>query len=245
MVGETLRRLGVPPHDVVIIFEFDLAPAMPELSQSHEFYLRFDDAGHLLGAPYAPSLITLNTTGGMLELRPFHEVLRRWADQNSSTRKFAMGITVSRSSELDTIPNVAELGYVHLKHGPNILDHSTHRVEQIKCLAEQDVGVISSNVFAGGFLVGGRALNGRTIDLDTRADESLVAWRKAFTALCHGHGVRPAHACIQYALSTPGVAAVSLSTSNAERVVEAVHAATTQAPSALWASMKEEGLLAR
>jgi D-threo-aldose 1-dehydrogenase len=111
-------------------------------------------------------------------------------------------------------------------------------------LAEQGIGIITAGVFAGGFLLGGRTLNGRNINSDTPAYQSLVARRKAFTALCHGHSVRPAHACIQYALGIPGVVAASLSTSNVDRVAEAVHGATTQVPSALWASMKEEGLLA-
>jgi D-threo-aldose 1-dehydrogenase len=71
----------------------------------------------------------------------------------------------------------------------------------------------------------------------------LLAWRKAFVALCDGHGITPAHACIQFALSLPGVVAVQLDSSYPDRVAENIRSGFTRVPPNFWASMIEEGLL--
>jgi D-threo-aldose 1-dehydrogenase len=269
LVGDTLRRLDVPPEDVIINFEFDVLSTAPATNQAHEFFLHFDDAQHLLGAPYAPSLVTLQVTsdGGdddansetRFDVRPIREVLNRWAAQNGGAHKempgcwipasagmtipIALGLTVGTANELGDNRSIAGLDYVRLKRGPTILDRSSAQLEQVKRIAEQGVGVITSGVFAGGFPVGGSRYNGRPIGTNDPGDRSRLTWRKAFTSLCHGHGVRPAHACMQYVLSIPGVTAVSVSTSHPDRVGESVHDATTPVPPALWASMEEEGLL--
>jgi D-threo-aldose 1-dehydrogenase len=63
-------------------------------------------------------------------------------------------------------------------------------------------------------------------------------------ALCHGHGVTPTQACIQFALAGPGVVAVLLNSSHPDRVAENVGSVQRLVPDLFWASMKEEGLLA-
>ncbi len=103
--------------------------------------------------------------------------------------------------------------------------------------------MIGAGVFHGGFLIGGPRFDGRLISPDDSANLSRFAWRKAFTSLCHGHGVRPAQACIQFALTAPGVVAVSLSTSHVDRVDDNVDSVVSRVPAALWVSLKEEGLL--
>jgi D-threo-aldose 1-dehydrogenase len=63
-------------------------------------------------------------------------------------------------------------------------------------------------------------------------------------ALCHGHGITPARACIEFALSAPGIAAVAINTSHRDRIAENVASAITPVPSVFWSSMKDERLLA-
>jgi D-threo-aldose 1-dehydrogenase len=253
MVSETLRRLDVPPEDVIISFEFDVPSAAPAITQAHEFFLHFDDAQHLLGAPYAPSLVTLQVVSDgsdddanserRLDVRPFREVLNRWATQNGAAHKVALGLAVKTADDFNVMPGIADLDHVYLQQGPTILDRSGGQPAQIKRFAEQGLGVITGGVFAGGFLVGGSRHDGRSIDANVADDQSRLMWRKAFTSLCYGHGVSPAHACVQYVVSIPGVTAVSVPTSHADRVAESVHYATTSVPPGLWASMEEEGLL--
>jgi D-threo-aldose 1-dehydrogenase len=123
-----------------------------------------------------------------------------------------------------------------MRHPPELLDYLT-------TLADRQIAVINAGVFHGGFLTGGQHFDGRRLNNENVADQRLLAWRKSFAALCHGHGVAPAHACIQFALSAPGVTAVALNTSHPDRVTENVRSVSTKVPRALWASMKEEGLL--
>jgi len=55
--------------------------------------------------------------------------------------------------------------------------------------------------------------------------------------------VLPADACVQFALSAPGVVSVSLNTSKPERVGDNVAAVQAEIPREFWAEMKTEGLI--
>ena len=105
--------------------------------------------------------------------------------------------------------------------------------------------IINSAVFHAGFLVGGKYFDYRVVRPENDADRPLFAWRKSFVALCEAHGISPMHACVQFGLSVPGVVAVALNTSHADRIRENVAAVVTPVPPQFWASLKEEGLLAK
>ena len=79
------------------------------------------------------------------------------------------------------------------------------RPTSLTLLTARGVGVVNSAVFNAGFLVGGPYYDYRKV---TQEDEpELFAWRERFFAVCAEHGVAPAVACVQFALSPPGVAA--------------------------------------
>ena len=106
-----------------------------------------------------------------------------------------------------------------------------------------EIPIILTGVFGGGFLVGGNRLDGQTVSLDNDAERRSIAWRKAFVSLCDGHGITPSHACIQFALSLPGVVAVQIDSSYSDRVAENICSVFVEVPANFWASMREEGLL--
>ncbi len=135
-----------------------------------------------------------------------------------------------------------EVDFVELVGGYTLMRHSPAAVSLLHLLAERQIPVILSGVFEGGFLVGGNRLDGRVLNSEDSADRSILAWRKSFVTLCDGHGISPAHACLQFALSLPGIIAVRLDSTYADRVAENVYAAYTKVPDNFWASMKEEGL---
>src|SRR4029078_92844 len=103
-----------------------------------------------------------------------------------------------------------------------LMRHSPAVLASMEELASQQVPVIVSGVFDGGFLPGSNARDGRAVNGDDPADRSVLAWRTSFAALCHGHGVTPTQACIQFALSGPGVVAVLLNSSHPDRVAQSV-----------------------
>ena len=81
--------------------------------------------------------------------------------------------------------------------------------------------------------------------MTARNDTALFQWRERFLALCGAHGVSPSAACVQFALSPPGVAAVSLNTSRAERVADNAALAEAGIPAGFWTALKDAGLVAR
>jgi D-threo-aldose 1-dehydrogenase len=127
--------------------------------------------------------------------------------------------------------------------GCTVMRHSNEMLESMSALAMNQIPMVLSGIFEGGFLVGGNQFDGRTVDVDGASDRSVLAWRKSFVALCDGHGISPSHACIRFALAAPGVHAIRLESSYADRLVDNVNSLHQEIPSNFWESMKEEGLL--
>lgn len=133
--------------------------------------------------------------------------------------------------------------FIMVTRSPTVMQHPPEQLRRLARLADRQVPVIAGGILQGGFLAGEDVIDGRPINSFDSTDQALIGWRKAFTSLCLGHGVRPVHACVQFALSLPSIVAVSLSTWHPDRVVANVLAATNGVPDALWASMKEDSLL--
>ena len=126
--------------------------------------------------------------------------------------------------------------------GPTLMRHPPNLLASLAEIQRRQIPVIISGVFEGGFLVGANRLDGRLLRSEDDPDRSTLAWRKAFVALCDGHGISPAHACIRFALALPGVVAVRVESSYADRVAQ-IRSSLTEVSANFWASMQEEGLL--
>ena len=98
-------------------------------------------------------------------------------------------------------------------------------------------------MFHAGFLVGGRFFDYRKTSADDPADRPLFAWREAFLTLCREQEVAPATACVQFALSPPGVAAVAMNTSNPAHVAKNAAAVEAKIPSEFWQAAKDRELI--
>lgn len=64
-----------------------------------------------------------------------------------------------------------------------------------------------------------------------------------FRALCNEHDVPPAVACIQFALSPPGVVSIALNTSQPDHVSRNVESIQTSVPAEFWSAAKIAGLI--
>jgi D-threo-aldose 1-dehydrogenase len=121
--------------------------------------------------------------------------------------------------------------------------HPSDLLAFIENLTKRQVAIINSAVFHAGFLAGGKYFDYRVANPNNDEDRPLFAWRKSFAALCNAYGVSPTHACVQFGLSVPGVVAVALNTSHADRIGENVQSVLNKVPDGLWSAMKEEGLI--
>ena len=97
-------------------------------------------------------------------------------------------------------------------------------------------------MFHAGFFTGGEFFDYRKPSLEREPE--IFAWRATFQELCRQYSVSPTVACVQFALSPTGVAAVALNTSHPSRVAENVAAVETTVPSEFWAAAKTAGLIA-
>lgn len=253
-LGRMLRRLDISSNDVVINLGITCAADLPSAMSRDAVSSSYHKACKLFGEAYTPRLATLVATEEHLTAAASPadraksaiatlDAIHAMTELKSAKKIAGVGVRCRDWRIAKELSDSTELDFISLDGGITILRHPPELVEFFKNLVERQIAVIATGVFHGGFLVGGSRFDDRVVSPDDPANQSLLAWRKAFTSLCHGHGVRPAHACIQFALSAPGVTAVSLSTTHAERVAENVEAVVNRIPAGLWASVKEEGLL--
>jgi D-threo-aldose 1-dehydrogenase len=219
-----LRRLDVEGDEVIIHLTLDADRAADEWEKSCR----------LLGGEYRPKLVSIRDAdddawSAVGELKGDGLIL----GAGLATRNFG-GLSLS----------APPVDWVMLTGGFTLMRHPSELLASMAELAARQIPSVVSGVFEGGFLVGSNRLDGRVKKADDPAGRSLLAWRTSFAALCLGHGVTPAQACIQFALSGSGVVAVVLNSSHPDRAAENVGCAQRTVPDIFWASMKEEGLLA-
>ena len=224
VLGRMLRRLDVEGDDVVIHLTLEASRIADDWEKSCR----------LLGTEYRPKLVSMwdadkSAWRAIGELKATGMVL----DAGAVTRDF---------SQLDSLTPSAD--WIVLTGGFTPMRHREELLASMAELAARQIPIVVSGVFEGGFLVGSNRLDGRVLSTEDPADRSLLRWRTSFAALCHGHGITPAQACIQFALSGPGGGAVMLNSSHPDRVAENIASVERTVPDAFWASMKEEGLLA-
>jgi D-threo-aldose 1-dehydrogenase len=133
------------------------------------------------------------------------------------------------------------LDWVMFANSFTLLTHPQEVMDFMEELHASRVTIINSAVFNAGFLIGGKYFDYQIIDEKDRPD--LFGWRRRFNELCALHEISPALACCQFALSPPGVAALALNTSKAERVADNVALVETPVPAEFWQALKQVGLL--
>lgn len=121
--------------------------------------------------------------------------------------------------------------YVHGRSVRGLLDE----------LAQQNVLVINSAVFHGGFLIGSEYFDYQKVNREEHAE--LFAWRDAFLEECKRFGVDAAAACVQFSFHFPAVAAVALNTSSPKRVAYNMSIAEQDIPSTFWQGLSERKLI--
>jgi len=136
-----------------------------------------------------------------------------------------------------------KLDWVMLANSLTIYRHPQNLMDFVADLYSRGVTVFNSAVFHAGYMVGGDSFDYRQLDPANGYDAKVIAYRTKFFALCEKHGVKPAAACVEFALSPPGVAAIALSSSKASRVTSNVELANTKLPKAFWDDAKSQSLI--
>ncbi|NJK85480.1 MAG: aldo/keto reductase, partial [Bacteroidales bacterium] len=134
-----------------------------------------------------------------------------------------------------------ELDWVMFANSLTIMNHPPELLSFIKELSEKGIMIINSAVFHGGFLTGSEYYDYKRI---TPESEPLkFQWRDTFFALCKEYHISPSLACINFGLNHPGVASISLNTSNPDRVKENVESVFAEVSKKFYAEMVRKGLI--
>jgi D-threo-aldose 1-dehydrogenase len=223
VLSRMLRHLDVSASEVVVHLTLG----------SNQLADYWEKSCRLLGDDYRPKLLSVRDADD--------GTIRTLSELKASRTVQGVGVATNELREFKLL--TPPIDWVVLSRGFSLIRHADEMLSGMTAITEQKVPIVVRGVFGGGFLIGGNCLDGSVLSSDDQANRRLFAWRTAFAALCHGHGITPAHACIQFALSAPGVVAVELNTSYPDRVAENSESATRKIPDAFWASMKEEGLM--
>ena len=83
----------------------------------------------------------------------------------------------------------------------------------------------------------------RLIEKGDPQNDNLFGWREAFFDTCNQFNVKPADACVQFALNVPGVKSIALNTTNASRVKSNLEMVDTDIPIQFWQQLKSKDLI--
>jgi D-threo-aldose 1-dehydrogenase len=209
----------------------------------------------LLGDPYRPQLASVHDPDEYLAAaataderrRRFDDIVEAYlalADLKQRGEVRAVGVGAKCWQVIREIDAVVSLDWVMLANSLTIYSHPPGVLGFLAGLHQRGVGVINSAVFNAGFLVGGQFFDYRVPSPDDPADQPLFVWRERFLALCREHDVPPATACVQFALSPPGVAAVAMNTSNPAHVAKNAAAVEATIPTDFWQAAKHAAVIA-
>jgi D-threo-aldose 1-dehydrogenase len=238
ILARAIRRFEINPNELVLTFR------CPAHATSEDVQKLQDECGRTLGSAFAPRLVSVdcprNTPDPHIVIKKIDSL--RQLKESGNIR--AIGICSANPAFVENVRSKTQLDWVTLRGCLTTLNHPPEALTLADTLQRQGIPIVNSSVFHSGFLAGGNELDGRPLDPLNESDQKMLAWRKSYAALCHGHGVSPIHAAIQFALRMPAVHAVRINTSYPDRVRENVAAIAKPVSPNLWKSMKEEGLLA-
>ncbi len=155
----------------------------------------------------------------------------------------SIGVGAKSWKIIEKIAKDVKLDWVMIANSFTIKTHPKELMHFMEQLKMQQVQIINSAVFHGGFLLSGDHYDYQLLNKDDEAHKAIFKWRADFFALCEKYKISPAAAGVQFALSAPGVQSIALSTSHPNRVKENVHLTTVKIPAEFWSDMKAAGLI--
>lgn len=214
----------------------------------------WEEGDNLLQAPFRAGLVSVHDPDEYLaqattpaeRRHRFADVLgayRALADLRACGAVQAVGIGAKDWRIIREIVKEVRLDWVMLACCMTVHSHPEELIGWIDRIAQDGVSVVNSALFHGGFLTGGAFFDYQRIDPDNADGRRLIAWRDAFNVCCARHRVKPAHACIQFASSVPGITSIALNTTDPLRIPDNVAMATQPVDPALWRELAEHGLI--
>lgn len=274
-LGKCLRELAIKPGEVIISNKLawmrtPLTTAEPTFEPGVWKDLQYDavqkisykgiiacfEQGNELLQTYVPQWVSVHDPDEYLaaakdaedEQKRYNDILEAYHALQYLKAKGQVkqiGIGAKTWTTIERIYNDVPLDWVMLANSLTIYHHPPELLSFVQRLYNDDVTVINSAVFHGGFLVGSSYFNYQLVTKEDTVHGKLYAWRERFYNICKEFEIRPAEACIYFGLHVPGVTSIALNSSSPHRTQQNIALANTNIPKAFWNRMKEEGLIDR
>lgn len=270
-IGKCLEELGVKKEEVIICNKLawvrtELKTPEPTFEPgvwrdlkhdaiqkiSYDGILECYEQGNELLNGYHPELVSVHDPDEYLataknqeeDARLYQDVLdayRALFDLKKQGKVKGVGVGAKDWRSIQRISKDVDFDWVMFANSLTIQSHPPELLEFVDELKSKNVFIIDSAVFHAGFLVGGDYYNYKPVDRNSNPD--LFEWRDKFYEICKSFNIKPAEACVQFALKVPGVDSIALNTTNAKRVKENIDMVEVQIPAPFWEVMKQEGLI--
>jgi D-threo-aldose 1-dehydrogenase len=178
-----------------------------------------------------------------LRMKEILESYRALFDLKREGRVKAVGIGSKDWIVIKELYAHVPFDWVMFANSFTIFRHPPEILQFMDRLEEDGVGIINSAVFHGGFLTGGDKFDYQEVEPASEMGQKLIAWRKAFEALCQEHLVSPGDAALHFGLSHPAIISIALNTSKPEKMMRNVEILQKKIPESFWKAMKEKGLM--
>lgn len=164
-------------------------------------------------------------------------------DLKSQGKAQAIGVGAKDWKVVKRIAEDVELDWVMIANSMTIKTHPQELLDFILKMERKGVHVINSAVFQSGFLVGSDYFDYQLIKRGNPKADALFQWREEFFKVCKQFDVKPAHACVQFAINVPGVRSIALNTTDVRRVKENLEMANTEITFEFWEALKSKALI--
>jgi len=272
-LGKYLRELRIAPENVTISnklgwFRTKLKTPEPMFEKGVWVGLKHDavqmisykgmmtcfEQGNELLNGYQPEMLSVHDPDEYLqaaksikdEQKRYEEILEAYqalADLKANGKIKSVGIGAKDWKTIIRIAKDVKLDWVMIANSMTIKSHPSELLAFMTSLQKENIPVINSAVFHAGFLIGGNFYDYKLANEDLPGYEILIKWRSDFFETCKDHDVKPAEACVRFALNAPGVRSVALSTTNPKRIKENLEMSRTVIPDQFWMDLVEKGLV--
>lgn len=154
-----------------------------------------------------------------------------------------IGVGAKNWKIIERIAKDVELDWIMIANSMTIKNHPHELLDFIAEMEIKGVYVVNSAVFHSGFLVGSNYFGYRLIEKGSSQNDALFKWREAFFETCDEFNIKPAEACVQFALNVPGIKSIALNTTSAERVQSNLEMIDKNIPMQFWNELKNKNLI--
>lgn len=213
----------------------------------------FEQGNELLGG-YIPQLVSVHDPDEYLaaatdeinykkRYTDILEAYRALSDLKAKGIVTGVGIGAKDWHAIEKISKDIQLDWVMIANSLTIYNHPKDLLDFVENLRQQNITIINSAVFHGGFLTGGDYFNYVLLNRENPAHKHYYTWRDKLYAVCQEFNIEPSAAAIYFGLHIPGIKSIALNSSNPARVRKNVAMGDLQIPQNFWQRMKAEKLI--